>query len=109
DVILVQSASGEKPEKADFLAQAHNSGGGTLDKAVRPSELVSSPVNTPEAGISSETGAAHGTRVAHPAARKILRHDADGNSGTTAAAAAHRARRAGKETRDGAPGHRNPA
>ena len=28
DVILVQSATGEKPDKADFLAQAHNSGGG---------------------------------------------------------------------------------
>ncbi len=33
DVILVQSANGEKPDKADFLAQANNSGGGTADEA----------------------------------------------------------------------------
>jgi len=52
DVILVQSASGEKPTKADFLAQANNSGGGESERAVRPSELVSSPVSKPDAGIA---------------------------------------------------------
>jgi len=31
DVILVQSANDEKPDKADFLAQATNSGGGTVE------------------------------------------------------------------------------
>lgn len=52
DVILVQSASGEKPEKADFLAQANNAGGGESEHAVRPSELVSSPVSKPDAGMA---------------------------------------------------------
>ena len=33
DVILVQSATGTKPDKADFLAQAHNSGGGEAKRA----------------------------------------------------------------------------
>ena len=72
DVILVQSASGEKPDKADFLAQAHNSGGGTLDKAVRPSELVSSPVNTPEAGIAPRPMQASAPKPAPPTERELL-------------------------------------
>jgi len=72
DVILVQSASGEKPEKADFLAQAHNSGGGTLDRAVRPSELVSSPVNTPEAGIAPRPMQASAPKPAPPTERELL-------------------------------------
>src|ERR1700749_4475061 len=52
DVILVQSASGEKPTKADFLAQANNSGGGESEKAVRPSELVASPISKNEPGAA---------------------------------------------------------
>lgn len=43
EVILLQSASGEKPDKADFLAQANNSGGGESDAAKRPSQPVSGP------------------------------------------------------------------
>lgn len=52
DVILVQSASGKKPEKADFLANASNEGGGTVEKAVRPTDLVSAPVPKPRPGIA---------------------------------------------------------
>ncbi|MBN8888313.1 MAG: energy transducer TonB [Rudaea sp.] len=60
DVILVQSASGKKPEKADFLANANNEGGGTSEKAVRPTDLVSAPVPKADPGIAPmpmETGA----------------------------------------------------
>ena len=60
DVILVQSANDEKPEKADFLAQASNAGGGTADKATRPSEPLSSPIPKAVAGIApiqTKTGA----------------------------------------------------
>jgi len=52
DVILVQSATGTKPDKADFLAQANNSGGGESDKPVRPSEPLSSPIHKPDPGIA---------------------------------------------------------
>ena len=52
DVILVQSASGKKPEQADFLAQANNSGGGNSDKPLRPSERLSGPIPKPDAGIA---------------------------------------------------------
>lgn len=52
DVILVQSASGKLPEKADFLAQASNSGGGDSDTARRPSNPLSSPIPKPIEGIT---------------------------------------------------------
>ena len=52
DVILVQSANSEKPEKADFLAQANNAGGGTSEKAKRPSEPLSSSIPKAVAGIA---------------------------------------------------------
>lgn len=52
DVILVQSANSEKPEKADFVAQASNSGGGDADKAYRPSQPLSSPVPKPQEGAA---------------------------------------------------------
>lgn len=52
DVILVQSANSEKPEKADFIAQANNSGGGEADKAHRPSQPLSSPLPKPLQGVA---------------------------------------------------------
>ncbi len=60
DVILLQSASGEAPEKADFLAQANNSGGGLSEKAKRPSNPLTSPIPKPIDGIAprpTENGA----------------------------------------------------
>jgi len=52
DVILVQSANSEKPDKADFIAQASNSGGGQADKAHRPAQPLSSPVPKATPGIA---------------------------------------------------------
>jgi protein TonB len=52
DVILVQSANSEKPEKADFIAQANNSGGGNADEAKRPSQPLSGPVPKATPGIA---------------------------------------------------------
>ena len=52
DVTLVQSANSEKPDKADFIAQANNSGGGDSDKAHRPSQPVSSPLPKPTSGAA---------------------------------------------------------
>jgi protein TonB len=60
DVILVQSANAEKPDKADFLAQVANSGGGNSDRALRPSDPLSGPLPKALAGIAprpTETGA----------------------------------------------------
>lgn len=52
DVILVQSATSEKPDKADFLANAAQAGGGNSDEAKRPTEVFSSPLPKPEEGVA---------------------------------------------------------
>jgi protein TonB len=54
DVTLVDVANQEQPDKADFLAQANNSGGGDRDKAARPSEPVSGPLPTPNQGEAGQ-------------------------------------------------------
>ncbi|HVI55203.1 MAG TPA: energy transducer TonB [Luteibacter sp.] len=54
DVTLVDVANQEQPDKADFLAQASNSGGGDQDKAARPSEPVSGPLPTPNQGLTAQ-------------------------------------------------------
>jgi periplasmic protein TonB len=52
DVILVQSATQEVPEKADFLANAAQTGGGTSEEAKRPTQVFSSPIPKPDDGIA---------------------------------------------------------
>jgi protein TonB len=72
DVILVQSASGEKSAKADFLAQANNSGGGESEKSIRPSELVSSPISKNDAGVAPKPMQASAPRPQPPTQRELL-------------------------------------
>lgn len=50
DVTLVQTANREAPDKADFLAQADNTGGGNADKAHRPSARMSSDLAKADPG-----------------------------------------------------------
>lgn len=52
DVILVQTHSDEAPEKADFLAQASQQGGGESELAERPSEMQPAPAPNPAPGIA---------------------------------------------------------
>lgn len=52
EVILLQSSSGENPDKADFLAQANNSGGGESDTPKRPADLLSGPMPQVNDGIA---------------------------------------------------------
>jgi protein TonB len=52
DVILTQTRSQQKPDKADFLAQASQQGGGESETRERPAEPVSSPVPKPQPGVS---------------------------------------------------------
>jgi protein TonB len=58
DVTLVNVANQEAPDKADFLAQANNSGGGQNDKAARPSDLFSGPLPQPNDGTAAAAVAA---------------------------------------------------
>jgi protein TonB len=72
DVILVQSATGEKPAHADFLAQANNSGGGDSERALRPSAIASSPVPKPDAGIAPRPTRAATPAPSPPSDRELL-------------------------------------
>ncbi|WP_414648277.1 energy transducer TonB [Dyella sp.] len=52
DVTLVNVANNEAPDKADFLAQAANKGGGDSDKALRPSQPFSGLLPMPTEGTA---------------------------------------------------------
>ena len=54
DVTLVDVANREAPDKADFLAQANNQGGGDSDKAARPSQLHSGLLPLPSQGTAEQ-------------------------------------------------------
>ena len=53
DVALVNVANQEAPDKADFLAQANNRGGGQGDHAARPSEVFSGALPRPDPGVAA--------------------------------------------------------
>jgi periplasmic protein TonB len=53
DVTLVNVANQEAPDKADFLAQANNSGGGQSDRVARPSQMFSGALPKPDPGIAA--------------------------------------------------------
>jgi protein TonB len=72
DVILVQSASGIKPDKADFLAQANNSGGGNSDRPVRPSAPMSSPIHKPSPGLAPRPIEAGAPKAHAPTPKEVL-------------------------------------
>ncbi len=52
DVTLLNTANLKTPDKADFLAQANNQGGGPSKKAHRPSQPFSTPLPKPDPGIA---------------------------------------------------------
>jgi protein TonB len=52
DVILVQAATQDTPEHADFLANAAQAGGGTIDEAKRPTQVFTSPIPKPDEGVA---------------------------------------------------------
>lgn len=54
DVTLVNVANRQAPDKADFLAQANNTGGGRSDRAARPSDLFSGAIPRPDPGIAAQ-------------------------------------------------------
>ena len=53
DVILVQQSSDKAPENVDFLAQAHQDGGGEHDATERPSTPLPAPLTSVEPAIVS--------------------------------------------------------
>ena len=54
DVILTQTRTAQAPQRADFLAQANNQGGGDADRSERPGEPQLSDVPKPNPGIAPQ-------------------------------------------------------
>jgi protein TonB len=54
DVTLVDVANQQAPDKADFLAQANNQGGGDSDRAARPSQPFSGLLPRPDPGTAPQ-------------------------------------------------------
>nr|WP_239556855.1 energy transducer TonB [Dyella flava] len=54
DVTLVNVANNEAPDKADFLGQANNQGGGDSDKAARPSQPFTGLLPKPDPGTAPQ-------------------------------------------------------
>lgn len=80
DVTLVQTANQERPDAADFLAQADNTGGGTEEEALRPAERVSGELPIPQAGEAPRA-----VTPAAPAAQDARRADVVTTTAATAA------------------------
>jgi periplasmic protein TonB len=72
DVTLVDVANRQAPDKADFLAQASNSGGGESDKAARPSQPVSGLLPTPTPGVAPQPVQASAPRPQEATDDKLL-------------------------------------
>ena len=100
DVILVQSSSAEAPEKADFLAQANQQGGGDADEAVRPSAPFTAPLPTPDDGVAPERVQASAPDPVPATAPEVLSQSAPSEQRTTLPD------RAAVETAALPPGHR---
>jgi len=52
DVILVNTSNSETPDKADYLAQTSQDGGGNSEEKVRRTDLFSAPTLSRQAGIA---------------------------------------------------------
>ena len=57
DIILVNTSNGLQPEKADYLAQVSQDGGGNSDKKLRPTDMFTAPtlVNTPGIAMQQQS------------------------------------------------------
>ena len=55
DIILVQTKSPDENEKADYLAQVTQKGGGHADKKARPRELFSAATLSNESGMAKQS------------------------------------------------------
>ncbi len=83
DVTLVHSRSAKAPKRPDFLAQANQIGGGTLDKPAKPSTPLASPLPAPVPAVTPPPPQAPPPSEARKAPVRVI---------TTQAPASHKAR-----------------
>jgi periplasmic protein TonB len=55
DIILVQTQSPDEADKADYLAQVSQKGGGNAEQKARPRELFSAPTLSSTPGVAKQT------------------------------------------------------
>jgi protein TonB len=72
DVILTRTGGEKPPEKADFLAQASQQGGGESEKPDRPREPQPAPVPQPTPGIAPRPIEASAPKPQKQAAQPVL-------------------------------------
>jgi len=72
DIILVQSKSNKPPEEADYLAQASQDGGGTVDKKSHLSKPVQGPSPTPNASVSKRPPRLAKSLKSKPVKKKVI-------------------------------------
>jgi protein TonB len=77
DVILVQSAAATKPDKADFLANASQQGGGESEESKRPRQPVTSPVPKVSEGLAPLPQLAGAPRAQKATPKPVLRGAAE--------------------------------
>ena len=72
DVILVNTHNPSEPDKADYLAQVSQDGGGNSDKKVRPTDLFTAPTLSPQPGISMMQSTAQKQHIKHSKEREFI-------------------------------------
>jgi len=72
DIILVQSKSAKAPDEADYLAQANQDGGGTVDKKSHLSKPVQGPSVTPNTSISKHMPKLAKSIESKPVKKKVI-------------------------------------
>jgi len=70
DVILVNTSNSETPDKADFLAQTTQDGGGNTDEKVRRTDLFSAPTLSQQPGMAQLQASQQQTPIKKQSAQK---------------------------------------
>ncbi len=72
DVILTGTSTALTPKQADFLAQANNQGGGTSDRATRPTDTQSGLLPKPDEGTAPRELRAQSPAPAPPPQMRVI-------------------------------------
>jgi protein TonB len=72
DIILVQNKSAKAPEKVDYLAQANQDGGGTVEKKSHLSKPVKGPSPVPNESISKQVTPPPKAQKPKPVKQKVI-------------------------------------
>jgi protein TonB len=72
DVILVNTHNPSEPDKADYLAQVSQDGGGNSDKKVRPTDLFTAPTLSSQPGIAMMQSSAQQQHIQRSKERELI-------------------------------------